>query len=229
MSARSFRQRLNRLERSIKRAEEQNKDHIHELQNKDRTHEFTIDPASAEALLHEAGRLHDLDNRMPWEPPLTVTEIEEKRRLRECISNLASKIALPPGYGRTEAFKDHCRLNALRPRLGDKVLTDAEVIEEMQLKARIVVYKFQSPEGQAWTRIRDLQERQCRLGLDEFDELIHLIKLHPPLPLDPNECLDTGLSGILWDDTLLYRYQQERDQKALRLAERKKKYPERFS
>ena len=51
MSTRSFRRRLDRLERAIEKAEEQNKDHIHELQNKDRTHEFTIDPASAEALL----------------------------------------------------------------------------------------------------------------------------------------------------------------------------------
>jgi hypothetical protein len=108
---------------------------------------------------------------------------------------MASKIALPPGYGRTEAFKDHCRLNVLRPRFKDKVLTDAEVIEETQLRARIVVYKFQSPEGQAWARIRDLQEREWHhgLGLDELDELIHLIKLHPPSPPDPNSPFDGGV------------------------------------
>src|SRR3974390_2162999 len=220
MSSRSFRRRLDRLERAIEKAEEQ---------NKDRTDEFTIDHASAEALLHEIGRL---PYRLPWEPPLTVTEIEERRRLRECISNMASKIALPPGYGRTEAFKDHCRLNVLRPWLKDKVLTDAEVIEETQLRARIEVYKFQSPEGQAWARIRDLQEREWKheLTLDELDELIHLAKLHPPSPPDPNARFDGGLSGVIvGDEPLADRYQQKRDKRALWLAKYKKEHPERFS
>ena len=227
MSPRSFRRRLDRLERSIEKAEQQHKDHIHELQNKDRTHEFTIDLASAEALLHEAGCLHDLEYRMPWEPPLTVTEIEEKRRLRERISDMASKIALPPGYGRTEAFKDHCRRNALRPRFTDKVLTDGELIEETQLRARILVYKFQSPEGQAWLRISDLQGKQTGLSLDELDELIHLIKLYPPFLRGSHTPLDHIFTGFVWYQTILRDYQERRDRQAL--AERKKKYPEHFS
>ena len=89
MSPRSFRRRLDRLERSIEKAEQQNKDHIHELQNKDRTHEFTIDPAAAEALLCDDNRLSDLDYVLRKEP-LTAKEIEEKRILRERISHVAS-------------------------------------------------------------------------------------------------------------------------------------------
>ena len=227
MSPRAFRRRLDRLERSIEKAEQQNKDHIHELQNKDRTHEFTIDPASAKALLCDDNRLSDLDYVLRKEP-LTAKEIEEKRILRERISDVASKIALPPGYGLTEAWEDYCRLDALRlllPR--NQVFTDAQTIEIAQLRARIMAYKFQSPEGRAWLRIRDLQGKRTGLSLDELDELIHLIKLYPPFLRDSHTPLEGAFTGFVWYQTILNDYQERRDRQAL--AERKKKYPERFS
>ena len=226
MSPRALRRRLDRLERAIEKAEQQNKDHIHELQNKDRTHEFTIDPASAKALLFDADRLRDLDSVLRKEP-LTAKEIEEKRRLRERISDVASKIALPPGYGLTEAWRDYCRLDALRwRRITNKAFTDAEAIEATQLSVRIMAYKFQSPEGRAWLRIRDLQRKLARLSLDELDELIHLIKLYPPFLRDSHTPLDHIFTGFVWYTTILRDYQERRDRQAL--AERKKKYPERF-
>ena len=224
MSPRAFRRRLDRLERAIEKAEQQNKDHIHELQG---THEFTIDPASAKALLCDDNRLSDLDSVLRKEP-LTAKEIEEKRILRERISHVASKIALQPGHGLTEAWEDYCRLDALRLVLFErKVFTDAQTIEVAQLRARIMAYKFQSTEGRAWLRIRDLQGKRTGLSLDELDELIHLIKLYPPFLRGSHTPLDHIFTGFVWYQTILNDYQERRDRQAL--AERKKKYPEHFS
>ena len=140
MSTRSFRRRLDRLERAINKAEEQ---------NKDRLAKFTVDPALVKALRDDHQRLWELNRKeflalnSKESEGLSVAEMEEKTRLDKRIADNVKLVRLPPEYGAKEAELDTRRLDDFRiKRMTPRArFSEAEVAEEAQLRARVSAFE----------------------------------------------------------------------------------------
>ena len=186
MSTRSFRRRLDRLERAINKAEEQ---------NKDRPIKFTIDPALAKALRDDYQRSFELNCKESKD--LSAAQIEEKGMLDKRIVDRVKSVRLPPDYGGKEAELDRRRLRVfIQKRMTPRArFSDTEDAEEAQLRARVLAFA-QTPEGRGRQRMNDLS---WELFFQEFkgqpntpeqnNEFARLEELYPPLdlPTDPEE------------------------------------------
>jgi hypothetical protein len=192
MSPRSFRRRLDRLERAVNEAKEQ---------NKDRLAKFTIDPALVNALWDDYQRLWEL-NRKEFlalndkeSKGLSVDEMEEKARLDKRIADNVKLVRLPPGYGAKEAELDRRRLrvfqnerNRMEPRARSSYVEDAE---EAQLRARFSAFEV-TPEGHGRKEMRELQltlliqKSNGQSNTFEQNEFARLHELYPPLELPPD-------------------------------------------
>src|SRR3974390_1431823 len=146
MSTRSFRRRLDRLERSINKAKEQ---------NKDRPIKFTIDPALAKALRGDYQRSFELNCKESKD--LSAAQIEEKGMLDKRIVDRVKSVRLPPDYGGKEAELDRRRLRVfIQKRMTPRArFSDTEDAEEAQLRARVFAFE-QTPEGRGRQRMNDL-------------------------------------------------------------------------
>jgi hypothetical protein len=192
MSTRSFRRRLDRLERAITETKEQ---------SKDRLAKFTVDPALVNALRDDHQRLSELNHREflalndKESEGLTVAEMEEKAILDKRIADSVKLLRLPSGYGAKEAELDRRRLrvfeqerNRMEPRARSSYVEDAE---EEQLRARFSAFEV-TPEGRGRKQMRELQLpvfiQQYDGKSNTFDqyELARLEKLYPPLELPPD-------------------------------------------
>ena len=191
MRARSFRRRLDRLERSINKAEEQ---------NKDRLAKFTVDPALVKALRDDHQRLWELNHKEflalndKESKGLTVAEMEEKARLDKRIAENVKLLHLPPEYGEKEAELDRRRLDDFRikhmtPRAR---FSEAEVAEEAQLRARVSAFE-ETPEGRGRKRIHELARAFLfqktlygQVNAAEQNEYDRLTELYPPVKLPPD-------------------------------------------
>jgi len=183
MSPRGFRRRLDRLERAINKAEEQ---------NKDRPIKFTIDPALAKALRDDYQRSLELNRKESKN--LSAAQIEEKGMLAKRIVDSVNSVRLPPDYGAKEAELDRRRLRVFdKKRMTPRArFSDAEDAEEAQLRARVLAFA-QTPEGRGRQRMNDLswelffQEIKGQPNTPEQNnEFARLEELYPPLDLPPD-------------------------------------------
>jgi len=178
MSPRAFRRRLDRLERSIDKAKEE---------NKDRPFKFTIDPALASALRDDYQRWLKLQNQLNG---LSAAEIEEKAMLDKRIADTAQSIRLPREYGAKEAALDTRWLYYFgRERMTPRArFTDAKYAEEAQLTARVLAFD-ETPEGRARKRIRKLRSQisHGKVNAAEQNEYDRLMELYPPVELPPDQ------------------------------------------
>ena len=192
MSPRSFRRRLDRLERALNEAKEQ---------NKDRLAKFTIDPALVNALRDDYQRLWEL-NRKEFlalndkeSKGLSVAEMEEKARLDKRIADNVKLVRLPSGYGAKEAELDRRRLrvfeqerNRMEPRARSSYVEDAE---EAQLRARFSAFEV-TPEGRGRKEMREMefpvfiQKYSGESNTFDQNEFARLQELYPPLELPPD-------------------------------------------
>ncbi len=192
MSARSFRRRLDRLERAIK-AKEQNKDHIFK---------FMIDPLFASALRDD----YERSLQLRWKESKCAAEIEEKAMLDKRIADAANSTRLPPEYGAKEAALDERRLRDFEKirRSPRSHLNSAQNAEEAELRARVLAFD-QTDEGRGRKRLEVLLRKLVldeilgRSNTAEQNECAHLSELYPPLRLPPDpedEKLAQVLSAI---------------------------------
>jgi hypothetical protein len=163
----------------------------------DGTGTFTIGNAVAKALRDDYHRLGELVRKKCGDL-LSTAEVEEESKLRERISDRARTIGCPTDYGLKEAQKDSNRLHKLYckrispPSSGGGALSDAEDVEEAQLRARVAAFD-ESPKGCARRRIRDLEMQWC--STIEQNELDNLRTLFPDLPLNPDDPLTEGFEA----------------------------------
>ena len=179
MSPRSFRRRLDRLERSINKVKEE---------NKDRPFKFTVDPALATALRDDYQRWLKLCQQEF--NGLSAAEIEEKAMLDKRIADTAQSIRLPREYGAKEAALDTRWLYYFgRERMTPRArFTDAEYAEEAQLTARVLAFA-ETPEGRARKRIQKLGGKisHGKVNAAEQNEYDRLMELYPPVELPPDQ------------------------------------------
>jgi len=179
MSARSFRRRLDQLERASNKAKEQ---------NKPRPFKFTIDPALAKVLRDDYERSLEFNGKS-----LSVADMEEKAILDKRIANSVKLVRLPPEYGAKEAELDRRRLrdDFTKRRTPRTRFSDAEDAEEAQLRARVLAFE-QTPEGRGRKRLDELgsdlvfQKMFGKLNTAEQDEYDRLSELYPSLDLPPD-------------------------------------------
>jgi hypothetical protein len=192
MSIRSFRRRLDRLERAINEAKEQ---------NKDRLAKFTIDRALVNALWDDYDRSRELDRKeflalnCKESKGLTVAEMEEKAMLDKRIAENVKLLRLPPEYGAKEAELDRRRLRVFeeeRKRMTPRArLSNVEDAEEAQLRARFSAFEA-TPEGRGRKEMRELQltlliqKSNGQSNTFEQNEFARLHELYPPLELPPD-------------------------------------------
>ena len=192
MSPRSLRRRLDRLERSINKVKEQ---------NKDRPIKFTIDPALVNALQDDYRRSGELNRKeflalnCKESKGLSVAEMEEKAILDKRIADNVKLVRLPPEYGAKEAELDRRRLrvfeqerNRMEPRARSSYVEDAE---EAQLRARFSAFG-ETPEGRGRNWMREMRMtlliQKCGGESNTFEqnEFARLNELYPPLELPPD-------------------------------------------
>ena len=191
MSTRSFRRRLDRLERSINKVKEQ---------NKDRPIKFTIDPALVNALQDDYRRSGELNRKeflalnCKESEGLSVAEMEEKATLDKRIADNVKLVRLPPEYGAKEAELDTRRLDDFRiKRMTPRArFSEAEVAEEAQLRARVSAFE-ETPEGRGRKRIHELARAFLfqktlygQVNAAEQNEYDRLTELYPPVKLPPD-------------------------------------------